>query len=319
MKAFVLEKHGGVDNLLLTDLPVPSITGTEVLVKVKASSINRVDSFVRQNDFAVPVFYRRENNSEPIVLGWDLAGTVVQVGDKVTGFNAGDDVFGLVNFFGRGRTHAEYVAAPAEHLALKPSNISFEEAAAAGLTALTAWQAIITYGHLRAGQKVLIYGAAGGVGHFAVQLARMQGAYVIGVGSSHNHSFIMDIGADEFLDYKHKEIEQIVTDADLVIDPLPGPHVLKSLASAKPGGRVINLLPYEDTDGKMAAIVKSKRLFTHRVVVSSDGETMKKIAELLAKGLLKPHIFKSFPFHQLPKAHKAIDSSKKKGKIVVSF
>ncbi len=319
MKAYVLQKHGGIENLLLTELPVPNIAEHEVLIRTKSVSINRVDSFVRQHDFAVPVFYKRTDDTEPIILGWDVAGVIEKVGDKVKDFKPGDEVFGLVNFFGKGRTHAEYVTAPAEHLAIKPKQISFEQAAAACLTALTAWQAINMYGQVKAGDKVLIYGAAGGVGHFAVQLARLQGAYVIGVGSPHNRAFIMDIGADEFLDYKHAEIEQIVTDADLVIDPLPTPHLLKSLNTVRSGGRLIHLLPHEDKDGQVARIVKTRNLFLHRVVVSSDGQTMKKIADLLATGEFKPHVFKTFGFDKLPQAHKAIDTGKKKGKIVVNI
>ena len=317
MKAFILTKNGGVENLVLSELPIPNIESHEVLIRTKAFSVNRVDTFVRQNDFAVKVFYKPESTGEPVVLGWDVSGEIVAVGESVPDLKVGDEVFGLINFFGRGRANAEFVAAPGADLAIKPARLSHEEAAASGLTALTALEAIMTYGNVHEGQKVLIHGAAGGVGHFAVQLARHQGAYVIGTGSPSSKTFILGLGADEFIDYTAGPVSEVVDDADVVIDPMPGAHVFNSLAAAKSGGRVINLLPYDDTDGRMAAVVKKKNLFTHRVVVRSDGSKMKRIASLLDSGILKPHVSKVFPFQQLPLAHAAIESGRTKGKIVV--
>lgn len=319
MKAFVLEKNGGVENLVLHELPVPSITRHEVLIRTMAFSINRVDAFARQNDFAIHVFYKPTTVKEPIVLGWDVSGVITAVGDDVKHLKIGDAVFGLINFFGRGRTNAEYVAAPADQVAIKPFHISHQAAAAAGLTALTAWESIVTYGQAQAGQKVLIHGAAGGVGHFAVQLAKHLGAYVIGTGSSGSKEFILGLGADEFIDYSTESIDSIVCDADVVLDPLPGPHVLKSVKAVKSGGRVISLLPYDDHDGRMAAIVREKQLFTHRVIVSSNGGNMKRIAELLDTGVLKPHVSQTFFFEQLPMAHTTIETGRTKGKIVVTI
>ena len=317
MKAFVLRQNGGVENLVVSELPMPQIGRHEVLIRTRAFSVNRVDAFVRQNDFAVNVFYKPEAGEESIVLGWDVSGIVDAVGDNVKDFEVGDEVFGLVNFFGRGRANAEYVAAPAAHLAIKPSVVSHEAAAASGLTALTAWEAIITYGQVAAGQIVLIQGAGGGVGHFAVQLAKHQGAHVIGTGSPQSRDFILGLGADEFIDYTTGPVDHAVSDVDVVVDPMPGPHVLHSLNAARRGGRVINLLPYDDHDGRMAATIKDKRLFRHRVIVSSNGSTVKKIASLLEAGTLKPHLSKVFSFEQLPLAHTAIESGRTKGKIVV--
>ncbi len=318
MKAFVLTKNGGIENLVLSELPMPEAKPDEVVIRTRAISINRVDAFVRQNDFAVGVFYKPEPDEGSIVLGWDVSGVVTQVGDAVTEFKVGDEVFGLVNFFGRGRTNAEYVAAPAAHLAKKPENISHEEAAGAGLTALTAWLAILTYGQVKRDQNVLIHGAAGGVGHFAVQLARMHGARVIGTGSAESEDFVRRVGADQFVDYRVDRPEKIFV-ADLVVDPMPGDHVLRSLEAVRPGGRVISLLPYDDADGRMAALVNEKDVYTHRVVVSSNGALMKEIAALLASGALKTHVSKIYPFEELPMAHAAIESGKTKGKLIVSL
>lgn len=318
MKAFILKRNGGVGHLVLTDLPAPEISGKDVLIQTKAFSINRIDAFLRQSEFALKVFYGDVREGESIVPGWDISGIVKAVGDKVDGIRVGDEVFGLVNFFGRGRTNAEYVAAPASHLAIKPANVSHEEAAASGLTALTAWESMVTFGKARAGEKVLIHGAAGGVGHIAVQIAKHFGAYVIGTGSPTNRDFIKNL-ADEFIDYTKGDIDKVISDADLVLDPMPGPHIFTSLHAAKPGGRVISLLPYDDEDGRMAALVKEKNLFAHRVVVSSNGDHMKEIAQLLSAGVLKPHVSRVLAFGQLPLGHELIESGRTRGKIVVSM
>lgn len=317
MNAFILTKNDGVRNLVLSNVAVPEINGHEVLIRTEAFSVNRVDAFARHNDFAVNTFYKPMHAEEQIVLGWDVSGVVVEVGKQVNDLNVGDEVFGLVNFFGRGRTNAEYVAAPADQVAIKPSGVSHEEAAAAGLTALTAWDAIITSGRVQAGESILIHGAGGGVGHFAVQLAKYRGARVIGTGSAASRDFILGLGADKFIDYTAGPIGEPVVNADVVLDPMPGDHVLQSLKAVKEGGRVITLLPYDDHDGRMAAMVKEKQLFTHRVVVRSDGSIMREIAVLLDKGALKPHVSKVFPFEELPLAYNAIETGKTKGKIVV--
>lgn len=161
MRAITLANNGGTENLILTQIPTPKINENEVLVRVKAIGINPVDAFVRNHQFALEMFIKPQPG-ETVIIGWDISGVVEAVGRQVTLWKPGDEVFGMVNFRGHGKAYAEYVAAPADQLALKPENVSHEEAAAATLAALTAWQALVTYGKVKAGEKVLIHGAGGG-------------------------------------------------------------------------------------------------------------------------------------------------------------
>ncbi len=183
MKAIVLTAIGGPENLIETDLPVPVISDDEVLVKVKAISINPVDAFARGNQDSLNFVYQLKGDEQHIVLGWDISGVVTQRGATVRKFKTGDAVFGMIKFVGQANGYAEYVAAPAWQLALKPDNISFEEAAGATMAALTAWDSLVIDGKIKKGDKVVIHGASGGVGHYAIQIAKYFGAYVIAVGT----------------------------------------------------------------------------------------------------------------------------------------
>ena len=315
MKAITLKKTGGIENLTLTELPLPEVATDQILIKVKAIGINPVDAFVRQNHQALESYVQPKNGS--IVLGWDISGTVTEVGNNVTGFKEGDDVFGLVNFPGEGRAYAEYVAAPASHMALKPANITHEEAAAATLAALTAWQALVTHAKVKKGDKVLIHAAAGGVGHYAVQIAKHFGAYVIGTASGGKENFVKLLGADEFLDHTKVPFEERFKNIDIVIDPIYGDHVLRSLDVVKTGGKVITLLTF--FEGAIAEKAKTKNVFTHRLKVSSNGEDMKQLAALLALGKIRSSIMTTYVFEDLAKAHLQIQTGKTTGKIVVTI
>jgi len=316
MKAITLKQTGGIENLILSEVDTPNIQGNEVLVNVKSVGINPVDAFVRKFDQALQG-YLKPKAQDTIIIGWDIAGTVVKVGENVKDFKEGDEVFGMVNFTGHGRAYAEYVAAPAEHLAKKPSNVSFDEASAATLAALTAWQALVTHAKVKKGDKVLIHAAAGGVGHYAVQIAKYFGAYVIGTASAPNRNFILQLGADEFVDYTTEKFEERVKDADLVIDSIYGDHVLRSIDAVKEGGMVVTLLTF--FEGEIANKAKRKNLSTHRLSVESNGEDMKQLAALLEKGAIRSHISARYPFKELSKAHQQIETGKTVGKIVVNL
>lgn len=318
MKAIVLKKNGGVENFRYTETEKPAIKAGEVLVKVKAIAINPVDVFVRSQEMGLNIFLQPEPGQDTFILGWDIAGDVEAVGPEVTAFKKGDAVFGMVNFRGQGKAYAEYVAAPAAHLALKPSNISYEEAAAASLAALTAWQALVTYAKIQPGDKVLIHAAAGGVGHYAVQIAKHFGAYVTGTASATHKDFVLGLGADEFIDYRNEKFEEKVQNADIVIDPIYGEeHVLRSLQAVKKGGRVITLLtPFE---GKLAEKAKEKNVYTHLLSVTSSGADEAQLADLLKAGKVKSHIAGSYGFEDLPKAHQQQETGPKGGKIVISM
>ena len=222
----------------------------------------------------------------------------------------------MIKFPGNGKAYAEYVAAPANQITLKPKNISFEDAASATLAALTAWQGLVTYAKINEGDKVLIHAAGGGVGHYAVQIAKSFGAFIIGTSSSSKKDFVMKLGADEFIDYTKEKFEDKIRDADIVFDSIPGSeHLLRSIAAAKKGGTVISIK--SGFEGALADKAKEKELHTFRILVSSDGNDIKQIAKLLEEGKIHSHVSEKFKFEELPKAHQQIETGKTLGKIVV--
>lgn len=317
MKAFVLNTNNGMGNLIVEEVPFPVIQPNEVLIKVKAIGINPVDPYVSKNEEALKLFVKPLPDQSSFILGWDVSGTVVEAGPEVKNFKKGDDVFGLVNFPGQGKTSAEFVAAPENHLALKPVNISHEEAAAATLAGLTAWQALINYGKINRNEKVLIHAAAGGVGHYAVQIAKHIGAFVIATASPSKIQFVKDLGADVVIDYTTEKFEEVVKDADVVLDAIFGDHLLRSIDAVKRGGRVISLLTY--FEGDIAAKAKAKDIFGHRFLVVSNGADMMTIARLLASGELVSHVSRTYSFSDLPEAYSEVGTGKTKGKIVVTL
>lgn len=317
MKAIVLTKPGGVENLHIKNIPVPTPADNEVLVKVKAISINPVDAFVRGNGDFLKHVLKLKDGETPVILGWDISGEVTETGKSVTRFKKGDAVFGMVNFEGHGKAYAEYVAAPEEHLAVKPASATHEEAAAATLAAITAWQGLVTYGKIKKGDKVLIHSAAGGVGHYAVQIAKHFGAYVVGTSSAGNKDFVLGLGTDEHIDYAGQRFEELVSDADLVLDSvgIPG-HLDRSLAALKKGGRLISLQT-RFTDAALLEKIKDKEVFAHRVGVTSKGGDIKAVAGLIEQGALHSYVSKVYGFNEIPAAHEQVITGHSKGKIVI--
>ncbi|WP_018611221.1 NADP-dependent oxidoreductase [Segetibacter koreensis] len=311
MKAIILKEAGGPENLVIKDIPVPVPKKDEVLVKVKAISVNPVDIKTRKG----LSLYNELKNDEPIILGWDIAGEVVQTGEDVTSLEEGDEVFGMINFPGHGKAYAEYVTAPANHLAEKPDLISTQEAAAGTLAALTAWQVLLDEAKLQAGEKILIHAAAGGVGHFAVQIAKYLGAYVIGTASEANYDFVKELGADDFVDYTKEKFEDIVKDADVVFDTVGGDNPLRSLAVLKEGGRLVAIAG--GITDEVTEIAKSKKIKAWRHLVHSNGDDMEQIAELMEAGTIKAYIFKEYPFEEIAEAHRQIETGKTRGKVIV--
>ena len=234
MKAIILETPGGVENLTIQEVERPTIKSGEVLIQVKAISINPVDVKSRSGKGV----YGRIKDENPLILGWDISGIVVESQDAK--FKTGDAVFGMVQFPGHGRAYAEYVAAPASQLALKPQNITHEEAAAATLVALTAWQALVKNAQVQKGQKVLIHAASGGVGHIAVQIAKYLGATVVGTSSAKNRDFVLGLGADAHIDYHTYDWTAHPREFDFVLDTIGGNNIDHSLEVTKEGGRGLN-------------------------------------------------------------------------------
>ena len=315
MKAYTLKQNGTVENLVKKELPIPAISPQQVLVKVKAISINPVDAYVRASDQGLQR-YILPSNGEDVIVGWDIAGIVEKTGEAVTAFKRGDAVFGLNNFPGHGKGYSEFVAADASHLALKPDNITFEQAAGATLAALTAWQSLVGYAKVQEGDHVLIHSAAGGVGHYAVQIAKKFGAQVTAVGSTKNKKFILDLGADRFIDYTSEQFEDIVQNVDIVIDSLDAANVKRSLQVVKDGGTLVSLLAFFDDEDKNT--IAARNIRANRLSVESSGADMKSLARFLAEGKMRTHISIVFPFDQLPDAHRQIETRRTVGKIVVT-
>jgi len=313
MKAFILNQPGSVEELLYREIETPAPADNEVLIQVKAISINPVDVKTR----AGKGVYGRIKNEDPLIIGWDIAGIVTAAGKDVIRFKTGDEVFGMVNFPGHGKAYAEYVTAPETQLALKPSNISFEEAAAATLTALTAWQAMVHNAAVKAGQKVLIHAAAGGVGHFAVQLAKHLGAHVTGTSSAKNKDFVLSLGADAHIDYHGYEWENHPGEFDFVLDAIGGDNIDKSILVTKKGGSIISIPT--GLNEHVTEKAKAKGVKGYFILVQSNGEDMQQIASLLQHGTLKAHVSETFAFEEMGAAHLQVESGRTVGKVVVTL
>ena len=313
MKAIILSQAGEAENLQVADIPMPEHDFNEVLVKVKAFSINPVDVKTRSGK----ALYEQLKDQEPLILGWDISGEVISSGKEVAGIEMGDQVFGMINFPGHGKAYAEYVAVPFNHLAKKPANITHEEAAATTLAALTAWQVLKDQLQIKPGEKILIHAGAGGVGHYAIQLAKHFGAYVIATASALNADFVRELGADEHIDYTAGPFEERVSDVDAVFDTVGVDISLRSLKTLKEGGRVLAIAGGITDEVKKLAEERQVKELTY--LVQSIGNDMQSLAELLEKGILKAHVSKVLSYTEIAAAHRQIESGKTKGKIVLTF
>lgn len=312
MKAIIINEFGGTDKLEYTSLPEPVIKENEVLVRVHAIATNPVDVKTRLGKGIAG----RIKNEMPLILGWDISGVVTAVGSEVKEFVVGDEVFGMVNFPGHGRAYAEYVAVPATHMAKKPASITHQQAAASTLAALTAYQGLFQQASLKEGQRVLVHAAAGGVGHFVVQLAKHAGAYVIGTSSAVNKDFVLGLGADEHIDYRNQLFEEVVKDVDLVFDCVGGDIVTRSIAVVKPGGMIISIpggVPEE-----VAEAAKESDVRAFFFLVQSSGPDMEALAGLLEQGIISPYV-NHFDFSQMDLAHQQQESGTTRGRIVLTI
>ncbi|MFT3794091.1 NADP-dependent oxidoreductase [Flavobacterium sp.] len=312
MNAIILKEAGDVNQLQLVEIEKPIAAVGEVVVKTQALSINPVDMKTRLGKS----FYNEfKSKYDPIILGWDISGIVESVGENATEFKVGDQVFGMVNFPGHGKAYAEYVAAPASHLAKKPSNVSHEEAAAATLAALTAYQ--ILNRHIKKGDRVLIHAAAGGVGHYAVQIAKILGAEVIGTASAKNIDFVQSLGADQVIDYSAQPFENAVKDVDFVLDTLSGETLYRSINVVKNGGTIISL-PSAGFNQEMVEAGQQKNIHIAFEMVESSGKDMQQIADWLESGQLKSTVSQTFPLVQMSQAHASLETGRTRGKIVIT-
>ncbi|MGW4346562.1 NADP-dependent oxidoreductase [Streptomyces sp. NPDC004690] len=307
MRAVGQDVLGGPEVLKEIELERPVPRPNEVLVRVRAAGVNPTDWKHR----AQRVFL----GEPPYVLGWDVSGVVEATGVGVALFRPGDEVFGMLPYpFGHG-SHAEYVTAPARAFAAKPAGIDHVQAAALPLVSLTAWQALVERAELRAGQRVLIHAAAGGVGHVAVQIAKAHGAYVIGTASAGKHDFLREIGVDEPVDYRTTDVTEAVRDVDVVLDTLGGKTSVRSLRTLRPGGVVVSILPVGSDDFPTEAERLGVRAV--RMLVDADHHGMRAIADLVETGRLRPTVAGTFPLAEAAKAHELGETGRTTGKLVL--
>lgn len=312
MKAIVLNRYGGPAELQVTREKRPAPGASQVLIKVKAIGINPVDTKVRAGTSGMC-----KNISLPAIIGWDVSGIIETCGDEVSNFKPGDEVFGCIGFPGPGKAYAEFAVANTDHIAKKPENISFEEAAALPIAGLTAYQSINEHLKVQSGQAVLIQAAAGGVGHLSVQLAKLKNARVIGVASKKNKSFVKSLGADKFIDYTHESFENIVKDLDAIQDAMGGEVLYRSISCLRPFGRIVCLPSSTKDDPKALALAHNYSVDLSWPMMRPSADQLKLLAGWLSEGKLDIHLDKVFPFNKMPEAHEQIETHRTVGKVVV--
>ena len=317
MKAIRIHAFGGPEVLQLEEVARPVPAADEILVRVHASGVNPADWVVREggNDVLRPYL------TLPLTLGWDAAGVVEEVGSAVTGFQKGDAVYGEPNFPGDG-SYAEYCAATATRFAHKPKSLSFVEAAGVPLAGLTAWTALFEQGRLHAGQRILIQGASGGVGGFAVQFAKAKGAYVIGTASAGNLDYVRQLGADEVLDYRNQRVEELVHDMDVVLEASPqrdNDERLKAVASLKTGGILVTVNIDAPFSEAVLAALAEKRATGELSGNQARQEWLQEMAQLIDEGQVKVHISRVYPLAQVAEAHRESETWRVRGKLVLNI
>ncbi|MDF7814029.1 NADP-dependent oxidoreductase [Hymenobacter sp. YC55] len=329
MKAVRLHAFGGPEVLRYEEAPKPEIKAGEVLVRVHAVGINPPDWYLRDGYKSLPPEWR-PSVTMPLILGTDVSGVVEAVAPDVQGFTVGEEVFGMVRFpsLEESRAYAEYVAAPATDLAHKPAGISHVQAAGAPMSGLTVWQYLIELGHAEVnpfqpephrpvplgGKRVLVNGAAGGVGHLAVQVAKWQGAYVIAVASGRQEALLRELGTDEFIDYTKTPAEEVVQEVDLVLDTLGGPSTGRFLRTLKRGGALFPVF-LGFADAEEAA---QRGITVSMTQVRSNGSQLAELGRLLAAGTVRVVIDSTFPLAQARQAHERAAHGHIQGKIVLT-
>lgn len=330
MRAFVVTKYR--EPLREADVPEPIVGDRDVLVQVQAAGLNQLDEKIRLGEFKQILPYELQ-----LILGNDVAGTVLQVGAKVRGFKPGDEVYGRPDKDRIG-TFAERIAVAEEDLALKPASASMEEAGSLPLVALTAWQALVEQGNVRHGHKVLIHAGAGGVGSIAIQLAKHLGATVATTASGSNAGFVRDLGADIVVDYRTQDFEQYLGGYDLVLDSLGGRNLEKSLRILKPGGKAIGISGPPDPafarkaglnpalrmavallSGKIRRQARKLGVSYEFLFMRASGDQLREISALVDDGVLRPAVGKVFSFDQTPEALQSLAAGGIRGKAVVAL
>jgi len=332
MKAFILDRYKKKGALRFGGMPEPTVGDDDVLVEIHASGLNLLDSKIRDGEFKLILPYR-----PPFILGHDVAGTVVRVGSKVRRFKPGDEIYSRPRD-GRVGTFAEYIAINEADVALKPRNVSMEEAASIPLVGLTAWQALVERAKLEKGQKVLIHAGSGGVGTFAIQLAKHLGATVATTTSTANVDLVKSLGADVVIDYKRKDFEKVLSDYDVVLNSLDADTLRKSLSVLKPGGKLISISGPPDPDFAreqglnwflkqvmrllsfgIRRKAKGRRIGYSFLFMRANGEQLSQITSLIEAGIIRPVMDRVFPFEATNEALAYVEAGRSKGKVVVKL
>ena len=317
MKAVRIHAFGGPEVLQLEEVARPVPAADEILIKVYASGVNPVDWVVREGGNDVLRAYL----TLPMTLGWDAAGVVEEMGSAVTGFQQGDVVYGQPNFPGNG-SYAEYCAARASQFAHKPQRLSFTEAAGVPLAGLTAWTALFTHGQLQPGQRVLIQGASGGVGSFAVQFAKAKGAYVIGTASAGNLEYLRQLGADEVLDYRSQPVEELVRDVDVVLEASPlrdNAERVKAVTTLKAGGIFVSVNVDFPFDEALQAALARQQATGELAANQPRQDWLQEIAQLIDAGQVNVCISQVYPLAQVAEAHRESQTWHVQGKLVLQI
>jgi NADPH:quinone reductase-like Zn-dependent oxidoreductase len=330
MKAFVVDKYNKKGILRLAEMPKPELGDSDVLVEIHAAAVNLLDSKVRTGEFKVILPYRL-----PFILGHDVAGRVVRVGSKVRKFKAGDDVYARPRD-GRIGTFAEFIAIDEADVALKPANLSMEEAASIPLVGLTAWQTLIERAGLKKGQKIFIQAGSGGVGTFAIQLAKHLGATVATTASAASAELVKGLGADVVVDYKKDDFEKVLSGYDIVLNSQDANTLEKSLNVLKPGGKLISISGPPDPEfarkqglnvvlrlllGLLSRGIRTKAkrrgVGFSFLFMWAQGEQLSKITSLIEDGAIRPVVDRVFPFEATNEALAYVETGRAKGKVVV--
>ncbi len=315
MKAIGIRQFGGREVIETLELPIPEVRRGEMLLKIKAAGVNPVDWKIRQG-----LLQSRMPHTLPIVLGWDAAGVIEKTGAGVSKFKPGDEVFAYCRKESiHDGTYAEYITVTENQVALKPESLSFPEAASIPLAALTAYQALLDAGRMKRGEVVLVHAAAGGVGTFAVQIAKYRGAKVIGTASSQNHEYVKALGAQEVIDYQAVDFREAVRSLypdgiDMVIDCVGGDYIEKSMDVLKKKGRLVSIVGSPNLE-----LVRQKGVDFSFVFVAPNAKELQSIAKMVDNGYLKTTVAASFPFSEAAKAHELIEGKHTRGKIVLTI
>ena len=330
MKAFIVDRYGKNDGVRFGEMPEPELRDADVLVRVHAAGVNVLDSKIRDGEFKLILPYRL-----PLILGNDVAGVVIRVGPNVRRFKLGDEVYARPHKDRIG-AFAEFISMNEDDVAIKPKELTMEEAASIPLVGLTAWQALIERANLKRGQKVLIHAGSGGVGTFAIQLAKHLGATVATTTSTANVDLVKSLGADIVIDYRKDDFEKVLRDCDVVLNSLGKDTLEKSLRVLKPGGKLISITGPPDPDfakelGSGWMLRQAMRLLSygirrkakrHRVSYSflfmrANGDQLREITSLIDSGIIRPIVDRVFPFESVKEALAYLDTGRAKGKVVV--